>query len=221
VAREVIGADPAGEAALGRVAFIAGDVLAGPAGLHPAVEDALRSAAVAGLRPKCVSNFPYSVATPLIVRLLERAQVERAFPLARIAGMLQREVAGRLTAREITKEYGAPSALVQSLAQVEIERRVSPRAFYPPPKVESAVVRIAPRADPPDAAAYAALRDLVRAVFQYRRKTVRNALLRGLGLAPGRADDALRRAGVPAEARVEQLSASSLAALAAAAFTGP
>lgn len=211
LAREVMG-----EALAARVRFVAGDILEG--GLHPEVEAALKAAGDAGRRVKCVSSFPYSIATPLFVRLLERAVVERAFPLALIAGMVQREVAERLTAAAITKEYGVPSVLVQALARVEIERRVSPRAFWPPPKVESAVIRILPHAGPPPFPHYARFRDLVRSVFQYRRKTLRNALLRGLQLAPAAADDALRRAGVAPTARVEELSVLTLAALAEATF---
>jgi 16S rRNA (adenine1518-N6/adenine1519-N6)-dimethyltransferase len=220
VAREVV-ASNAGEEGLSRVRFIGGDALAGETGLHPEVESALRGARERGLRAKCVSNFPYSIATPLFVRLLERSQVERAWDLDLVAGMVQREVAERLTARAISKEYGVPPALVQALARVELVRRVGPRAFSPPPKVESAVVRIVPRseADRPTAD-YRSYRDLVRQVFRFRRKTVRNALLIGLEIPPAHADAALARAGVAPEARVESLSIERLAALAAAVF-GP
>src|SRR5207237_3181058 len=124
--------------------FVTGDVLDGPDGLHAEVVEALRAAAAAGLRPKCVSNFPYSVSTPLFVRLLERSQIDRAFPLHMIAGMVQREAAQRLTAQAITKEYGAPSVLVQALAKASLLRRVGPKAFHPPPKVDSAIIRIEP-----------------------------------------------------------------------------
>ncbi len=219
VAREVI-ASIAGAEALGRVRFVAGDALAGEeftrfAALHPEVEAALAEAGGARLCVKCVSNFPYAIATPLIVRLLERSQVEGAWPLALVAGMVQREVAARLTARGISKEYGVPSALVQALARAEVLRRVSPRAFWPPPKVESAVVRIVPLAsEERPVADYATFRDLVRAVFRFRRKTVRNALLLGLTLSPERADGALARAGVDPQTRVEGLSLKELTSLA-------
>lgn len=218
VAREVIARSPAGEAGLARVRFLAGDVLHGPSGLHPEVEAALTEAARAGRRVKCVSNFPYAVATPLLVRLLERSVVDGAFPLALAAGMVQREVAERLTASSIGKDYGVPSVLVQTLGRPEILRRVSPRAFWPPPKVESAVIRIVPGFAPgaPAPAAYPRFRDLVRAVFRYRRKTLRNALLRGLELPPEAVDDALRHTAIDPEARVEQLSVEALSALAAA-----
>lgn len=213
IAREVIADSPAGEAGLARVRFIAGDALEGERGLHPEVEAALADAHAAGLCLKCVSNFPYSIATPLFVTLLERAVVERAWPLAIVAGMVQREVAERLTAKEIGKEYGVPSVLVQSLAKVAVDRRVSPRAFWPPPRVESAVIRIVP-AERPAVADYARFRDVVRAVFQYRRKTIKNALQLGLGLPPERTEAALRGAGIEPDARVEALSVERLERLA-------
>lgn len=216
VAREVVGA--AGPGLLERVTFVAGDALDGPHGLHPAIEEAAAAAARDGLTVKCVSNFPYAIATPLFIRLLERSAVERAFPLAAIAGTVQREVAARLTARGISKDYGAPSVLTQALAEVTVERRIAPGAFVPPPKVESAVIRIRPRPAEalPSPADYARLRAVVRAIFQYRRKTVKNALERGLGVASETAGDALRHAGIDPTSRVEALSVRTLSDLARA-----
>ncbi len=203
------------------VRYIAGDALGAadaPLGLNPEVVAHLERAREAGLALKLVANLPYSIATPLIVRLLE-ADLAGRLPFALLAATVQAEVAGRLTARAITKEYGAPSALVQALARAEVVRRVSRRAFFPPPRVESAMVLVVPRRPDDrfiDPVSYPRFRDLVRAVFQYRRKTVRNALARGLGLEPAVADRALRAAGVDPEARVESLAPAALAAVAAA-----
>lgn len=207
VAREVLGARE-------NVTLVLGDALLGETGLHPALEEALAAAGCAGAPAKVVANFPYSVATPLIVRLLERAVIDRAFPLARIAGMVQREAALRLTAAAITKAYGAPSVLAQALSSARIERRVGRMAFVPPPKVESAIVVIVPRAPGLFAPArWAAIRDLVRAAFQQRRKTIRNAILNVLGVAATRADAALAAAGIDPRARVEALSVEALVSL--------
>jgi 16S rRNA (adenine1518-N6/adenine1519-N6)-dimethyltransferase len=215
IAREVTGA-PA------NVRFLSGDAVAGETGLHPGVEAALAEAGGRGLAAKVVSNFPYSIATPLILRLLERSVVDRAFPLARIAGTVQREVAERLTADAISKEYGVPSVLTQALAEVRIERRISAAAFFPRPKIESAIVQVYPKeAQALPVRDYARFRDLVRAVFQYRRKTVKNALERGLGIDGAAAEKALEEASIDARSRVEALSLARLASLANAVPTLP
>ncbi|HVY60455.1 MAG TPA: rRNA adenine dimethyltransferase family protein, partial [Planctomycetota bacterium] len=215
VAKEVVG-----ERA--NVRYVAGDAVQGETGLHPGIEAALVEARERGLAGKVVSNFPYSIATPLILRLLERGVVERAFPLALVAGTVQREVADRLTAGAIGKEYGVPSLLTQALAEVRVERKISREAFFPRPKIESAVVQVYPIAREKLAIRdYPRFRALVRAVFQYRRKTVKNALERGLNLDDAAAERALAEVGIDPRARVEVLSPAALASLANAALTLP
>ncbi len=199
-----------------RVRFLEGDVLAGEGGrLHPQVEAALAEAAREGFTIKCVSNFPYNIATPLFIRLLQRALVDRAFPLALIAGTVQLEVAERLRAQRIGKAYGAPSALVQALATVKQVRRIGRRSFFPPPRVESAVISICPlpetsRMSPAD---WPGFSSTVRAVFQYRRKTLRNAIRLGIGVPPETVESALRASGVAGEARIETLDVGALLSL--------
>lgn len=208
ISREVIG-DRA------NVRHVAGDAIKGEHGLHPEIEAALASAAARGLTAKCVSNFPYNIATPLFLHLLERSVVDRAFPLALIAGTVQREVAERLTATEISKAYGVPSVLTQALAGVRIDRRIGPAAFFPRPKIESAVVRLDPRPEANLAIRdYGQFRALVRAVFQYRRKTVKNAVERGLCLDGAAVEKALAELGIEPRSRVEALSLTTLAHLA-------
>ena len=116
-----------------------------------------------------------------------------------MALMLQREVAERLAAPPGGKVYGALSVLTQVVCDVELLLRVPPGAFKPPPKVDSAVVRLTPRAEPRvPAALEARFRDVVRAAFARRRKTLANALAGGgLGLSPGAAREAAtgRRGG--------------------------
>jgi len=207
VAQEFLGERP-------NVKFVSGDALQGEHGLHPALEAALRAAGEVGASAKVVSNFPYSIVTPLVMRLLERAGVDRAFPLACIAGMVQREAAQRLTAESISKEYGAPTVLARALADVKVARTVSRRAFVPPPKVESSVILVTPRAPgrfTPER--WRGITALVRAAFQQRRKTIRNAIVNVLALDPAVADRALALASVDPGARVEALSVDVLVAL--------
>src|SRR5439155_24285846 len=111
--------------------------------LNPAV-----LAAVAEMRErfattrfKLVANLPYAVATPVISNLLLGGE-----PIERMVVTLQWEIAERLTARVGTSQYGALSVLVQSLADVEIVRRLAPAVFWPRPQVESAIVLIRPDA---------------------------------------------------------------------------
>jgi 16S rRNA (adenine1518-N6/adenine1519-N6)-dimethyltransferase len=153
-----------------------------------------------------VSNLPYSVATPLILRTVEElASVERW------TVMVQLEVAERLRAGPGSRLYGAPSVRVQLATEVELTRRVGPQVFVPRPRVHSALLRLR-RTGP---GAPAPLRELVRDAFAHRRKS----LARSLELArPGRiaaARRALEEIGLPADARAESLSPQDFAALAA------
>lgn len=157
---------------------------------------------------KVVSNLPYNIASPLIVRLLE-------LPLGvtRMVLTVQREVAERLAAVPGTKDYGALSVVVQYRADVAVVGRVPATAFYPPPEVESAIVRMEARAPPA-----VALRDeqaffaVVRAAFGQRRKTLRNALV-ALAIDPVEAEAACRDAGIDPRRRGETLSLYEFAAL--------
>jgi 16S rRNA (adenine1518-N6/adenine1519-N6)-dimethyltransferase len=153
-----------------------------------------------------VSNMPYSVATPLILRTLEELP-----GLERWTLMMQLEVAERLRASPGSRLYGAPSVLVQLAADVQLTRRVPPEVFVPRPRVDSALLRMR-RTGP---AASPQLRDLVRDAFAHRRK----ALPRSLELAEaGRLDaarEALEQLGLPRDARAESLSPQDFAALAA------
>jgi 16S rRNA (adenine1518-N6/adenine1519-N6)-dimethyltransferase len=153
-----------------------------------------------------VSNLPYSVATPLILRTIEElAEVDRW------TVMVQLEVAERLRAAPGSRVYGAPSVLVQFATEVELTRRVAPEVFVPRPRVGSALLRMRRTG----AAAPTPLRELVRDAFAHRRKS----LARSLELArPGRlgaARAALAELGLPENARAETLSAQDFAALAA------
>jgi 16S rRNA (adenine1518-N6/adenine1519-N6)-dimethyltransferase len=156
------------------VRFIFGDALAGKNELNPEMINAWdESTGAAGCtRRKLVANLPYVIATPLISNLLiTRDDIER------MVVMVQWEIAERLRAAVGTKDYNALSVLVQSVADVEVVRKVLPANFYPRPRVDSAIVKIMPnrqkRARVGDVPRFRAfLRDL----YVHRRKNLRQAL---------------------------------------------
>lgn len=119
----------------------------------------------------CVSNLPYQISSPITFRLL-------AHPGWRVAVlMFQREFADRLVAAVDTRDYSRLTVMAHVRAQVSLVARVPPGAFSPPPKVESAIVKLVPRASPPFPLADEALfAGVVAAAFTQRRKTLSNAL---------------------------------------------
>src|SRR5437867_1895553 len=136
-------------------------------------------ASVFGVSPgprKLVANLPYNVASALIVALLEPP-----LGVQRMVVTVQREVAGRLSARPGTKDYGILSVAAQFRAEVAVVDTLPASAFIPPPEVESAVVRLETRERPVcpvlDEGVFFRV---VRAAFSQRRKIVRNALAGGL-----------------------------------------
>jgi 16S rRNA (adenine1518-N6/adenine1519-N6)-dimethyltransferase len=129
-----------------------------------------------GQRLKIVANLPYSISTPFLFRLIDHAHL---MDFAVI--MLQKEVAQRLLAQPSTKEYGAPSVMLASCAEVRLLLKVHPADFHPRPKVDSVVVRIGFH-PPPDRVQALDIYDrklfgrVVHAAFGQRRKTLLNAL---------------------------------------------
>jgi 16S rRNA (adenine1518-N6/adenine1519-N6)-dimethyltransferase len=161
-------------------------------------------------RPAVVGNVPYYITSPLLVALV--AQRER---LGRTTLMLQREVVDRLLARPGSKAYGSLSVLLQVHADLARVRLVSPGAFLPRPKVESAVISIEwlERTRVPVGPA-GHMERVVRAAFGQRRKTLRNAL--GARFGEGEIEAAGDRSGLDLGRRAETLSLEEFAALAAA-----
>lgn len=166
-----------------------------------------------GYRRKVVSNLPYQIASPLVVRLLETVP-----GLDRMVVTVQREVAERMQARPGTAAYGLLSVLIARAAEARILCRVPPGAFFPPPRVESAIVRISPHA-PPAVGDSALLDALIRAAFAQRRKQLRNAWSRWDG-PKGRVAAAAATAGVDLRARGETLSLEAFVAMAQALARG-
>ncbi len=185
--------------------------------LHLVCADALRfdyerASSSLGTRLKVVGNLPYVISAPLLVTFLEQ---RKAF--SRLVLMLQKEVAQRLTAPPGTKQYGTLSVLCRSCFHVDLELKVSRNCFHPVPKVDSAVLRFVPRESslfPPEAER--AFRELVRAAFSKRRKTLLNSLRSSLGKRlPGeRIRELLEDCGIDPRRRAETLSAEEYASLA-------
>jgi 16S rRNA (adenine1518-N6/adenine1519-N6)-dimethyltransferase len=152
-----------------------------------------------------VSNLPYSIATPLILRTIEELPSVRRWTV-----MVQREIGDRLRAEAGTREYGGPSVLVQLACETKMLRSVNPSVFRPPPRVGSAVIelrRTGPGAD-------ADTRDLVRAAFAHRRKTLARSLAHARPESFEATRAALRELDLPEDARAESLTPTQFAALA-------
>lgn len=155
-----------------------------------------------------VGNIPYHLTSPILFSLLDQAgSVSRAVLL------LQREVAERLAASPGTKDWGLLSVLLQQLGEVEIDRIVPRGAFHPPPRVDSAVVRIDLHGREPRAADPRRFRLLVKAGFAQRRKVLRNALAASRVAPRERLEEALRVSGIDPVRRGETLSVEEWEAL--------
>jgi 16S rRNA (adenine1518-N6/adenine1519-N6)-dimethyltransferase len=150
-----------------------------------------------------VANLPYNVATPLVLDLLAGVPA-----IARMLVLVQREVGERLAAHPGDKAYGIPSVKVAYRADAAVVGRVPPTVFVPPPRVESALVRITRVRSPRVDADPARLFRLVEAGFGQRRKMLRRSLA-GLVDAAG-----FERAGVRPESRAEELDVDAWARLA-------
>lgn len=163
-------------------------------------------------RWKVVANLPYSIATPLLTRLLNLSSRFSSLLL-----MVQAEVAERLMASPGNKTYGSLTVLAQYYADVRVVTRVAPAAFYPRPQVDSVVLKLdllpTPRVAPKDAALFFRL---VRAAFGHRRKTLANALMRSEWITLDRPElqAVLLRAGIDPTRRGETLTVQEFQVLA-------
>lgn len=184
----------------GNVTLLRGDALQSKSAISGELESAVRQAlARLGGGLKLVANLPYDIATPLLLNLLVGD-----LPVQRYCFTVQAEVADRFVAEPGSAEYGPVSVVSQHFCQVRRVARVPPQAFWPIPRVESAMLRMDPRPDGDwllrDRAAFAAL---VRACFNYRRKTIGHSVRR---LDPsGRLAGGLEAAGIDPSLRPEEI----------------
>ena len=155
-----------------------------------------------------IGNVPYYITTPIVFKALEP-------PIARRSVFLvQREVGERMAAKADTEAYGALSVNIACVADTEHVLTVPARAFQPPPKVESAVVRLTPRATPlVGAESLPAFRAFVQAAFGLRRKQMQRVLRTVRGISPEESSAILERAGIDPAARPEVLTPETFAKL--------
>ncbi len=168
----------------------------------------------AGTAIRVVGNLPYNISSPALFHILRAQRLTRPFADATL--MFQREVADRLVAQPGSQAYGPPAVLAQLQADVTRLLSLPPGAFRPPPKVRSAVVRLAfrpPRVSVGDPDLF---EQVIRRVFQHRRKMLVNAitpLAAERALAPRAV---LAAAGLDGRRRPETLQLTELARLAKA-----
>jgi len=125
-----------------------------------------------GQKMRFIGNLPYNISTPLLFHILEFKDYVQDMHF-----MLQREVAERIIAQPNTKDYGRLSIMLQYNCEAEMLFDVPPEAFYPIPKVHSSFIRLTPRQvyqNP--VASWPIFQNVVREAFNYRRKTISNAL---------------------------------------------
>ena len=153
---------------------------------------------------RLVGNLPYNISTPILFHCLDHAAA-----IADMHFMLQKEVVERMAAAPGSKTYGRLSVMLQLRCAVEPLLRVPPGAFRPPPKVDSAVVRLTPL--PPGRLPdvdFSIIERIVRAAFGQRRKTLGNAVSEMMDAR------AIAAAGIDPRARAEQLPPAAFVALA-------
>lgn len=153
---------------------------------------------------RVVGNLPYNISSPLIFHLLTYAE-----RIQDMHFMLQKEVVDRMTAEPGTKTYGRLSVMLQYRCQVQFLFKVGPKNFTPPPKVDSAIVRLIPYDTLPYPAENAEhFAQLVKAAFAHKRKTLRNNL-KGLLTA-----EQIEAVGIDPSNRAEQLPVADFVTLA-------
>ncbi len=156
----------------------------------------------AGRRLRVVGNLPYNISTPLLFHLAEMAPLVQDQHF-----MLQKEVVERMVAQPGTKDFSRLSVMLQWRYHMELMFVVPPTAFDPPPRVESAIVRMIPLAQPL-ACQQALLEEVVTKAFSQRRKVIRNCVAGLLDVAD------LEAAGIDSQARPEAVPMAQFVALA-------
>jgi len=159
---------------------------------------------------KVVANLPYQISTPLLFHFIDSRDLFSALIL-----MLQREVAERMVAPPGRKTYGPLSVLIQSVADVSICFTVKPSAFFPPPEVETAVIRLSWKKSPMIAPEQEdGFRAVVKGCLGYRRKTLANALKHSNLLLQENLEKRLEEIGIDPRRRPETLSVQEFVGLA-------
>jgi 16S rRNA (adenine1518-N6/adenine1519-N6)-dimethyltransferase len=180
--------------------LIEGDALAGKHELNAELLDEIGGARSSGRAVRLVANLPYNIASPLVIELLLAGVTSLTFTV-------QKEVADRLKATADDDAYGPLSVMTNLLSDVEVLRTLPPQAFWPAPKIDSALVRMTRNDRLGDRAN--AFGRFVQKVFSARRKTLRKALAN----ADLPADELLAKRGIDPKKRPEELSPEELLGL--------
>ena len=184
-----------------KFSLIEGDALAGKHAVNEQLAAVLTEAGGQGRPRKLIANLPYNIASPLIVELLILGADLLAFAV-------QKEVADRLKAAANSDDYGPLTVVVQLLGRVEVLRTLPPQAFWPPPKIDSALVRITRQArlGPQRTASFS---PFLTQLFSARRKTLRKALANaGYDAGP-----VLAKLGIDPQLRPETLTPEQVLAI--------
>jgi 16S rRNA (adenine1518-N6/adenine1519-N6)-dimethyltransferase len=161
---------------------------------------------------KVVANLPYQISTPLLFRFIESRKLFSTLTL-----MLQKEVAERMVASPGSKAYGPLSIFIQLFSDLSIRFFVKPSAFFPPPKVESAVIHMILRERPVlELGDERWFKKVVKGCFSYRRKTLINALRHSELSLPKAVEERMERIGIDLRRRPETLTVQEFACLAEA-----
>lgn len=152
-----------------------------------------------------IANLPYNIGTVLVINWLKNINMIKSMTL-----MLQKEVVDRMRAKPGNKIYGRLSVICQLICEVEKCFDVGKAAFYPPPKIDSSIVKLTPREMLPDSTIIESIELITRLAFSERRKMIRSSLK---NLTP-RLDEILRDLGLDPSMRAENLSPSDYLALA-------
>ncbi len=179
---------------------------------NPLVMDAVGEALarVPNSQLKLVANLPYSVATPILSNLLLCEHTPHM-----MVATIQKELADRIVADPWSKDYGALSVWMQAQCATELVREMSPKVFWPQPKVNSAIVKLT--VSPEHRAAIPDLRyfhQFTKSIFLHRRKFLRANLVSAMKkeLTKEQVDTILDQMGFAADARTEQLDVPTLLA---------
>jgi 16S rRNA (adenine1518-N6/adenine1519-N6)-dimethyltransferase len=159
---------------------------------------------------KVVANLPYQISTPLLFRFIESRDLFSSLTL-----MLQREVAERMIASPGGKNYGPLSIFTQSVSDLSIQFYIKPSAFFPAPKVESAVIHMVWKERPlvrPEEEGW--FKKVVKGCFSYRRKTLINALGHADLPLPENIEQRIEKIGIEPQRRPETLTIQEFARLA-------
>lgn len=155
------------------------------------------------------ANLPYYITTPIIMALFESG-----VNFESITVMMQKEVALRICSKKGDSDYGAFTAVVNLYADAKRLFDVGKGNFYPVPKIDSSVLRLTPWKDKFEGVDKEAVKEIIKAAFSQRRKTVYNSLKSGLNASSEAVEKLLLDANIPSNTRAEQLGVEDFIKLA-------